>query len=239
MSTPTQNAEERRRSPRTAVDVEAQMRLRGFASTQGVILDLSPVGNLFLPEQPLDVKPRTVGYMRFAMPTALMWLEPRIVVRRIAKVLSPEGEERQAIAFEFRDLKPVEEQAIESGCADWTEHLTRVYPLAARVELTTLVGVRQVMRVGRIVNGGREAIRVRLRPGTALPVGSRLGLRGANYGIHGYLTHMRRSPTDTEVLIQLTDEWGRDFFLHDARRQTLALVRAGQPQSGTPARVIT
>ena len=214
--------EEQRRAPRTSVDVEAALRL-GHTSCQGVIVDLSTVGSLFRPEQPLEVRLGVTGHMRFALPTSLSWLEPRIEVKRSTAYTRPNGEEAQAIGFEFSGLRDEEQRAIAAGCLEWDAHRTREYPLAARCYLQGEGDLQTFSRYGRLIRGSRNQLHVSLARGVDVPVGGALRLKLGNLWVSGEVRDVQPSSSSMELVVRLTDSWGRDFFLHEARREVLSV----------------
>lgn len=205
------------------------MRLKDQATHKGLIVNLSSTGNLFVSyEDKIKVKAGTVGRMRFSMPTSLIWLEPRIVVKRSTTFPRPTGGEPcQAFGFEFVNLNEEEERAMVAGSEDWAEHVRRTYPLAARCQIESLSATRQFKRAARIVAGSRSEMVVRVHAGMRVPTGVRVRLIGQTAYINGTIMQVMPSPTWTEMLVALDQEWGRDFFLHDLRRQALALVTRG------------
>ncbi len=225
------DAEEKRRAPRVAVDVEARMRLKDQSTCRGIILDLSLTGNLFLNEQEIGqrLRPGLVGVMRFPMPNSLSWLEPKVILKRNVKIPLANGSEGQGFGFEFMSLTDEEERAIASGIELWSEHTTRVYPLAARCHVESHSPTRHFKRQGRIIAGSRDSMRVRLQAGLRVPLGLRVRLIAETTYHDGTIVELTPSPTWTELQVELDpQDWGRDFFLHDVRRQALALVNSSR-----------
>jgi hypothetical protein len=218
---------EQRRAPRTQVDVEARMRLKDQSTVRGIIVNLSFMGSLFLSlaERPMKVKNGTMGVMRFAMPTSLQWLEPRIIVKRATMVPLGEGNSAQAFGFEFAGVTEEEQRAIATGCEDWAEHIARIYPLAARCQVESITATKNFKRYGRIVAGGRDVMRIRLQGSMAIDSGIRVRLLAETAYVGGTVRQVVPSPQATELVVDLDPDWGRDFFLHDVRRQALSLVK--------------
>jgi len=207
------------------------MRLKDHPTCRGIILNLSFMGSLFLSlaEKPFKVKNGTMGVMRFAMPTSLQWLEPRIVVKRATTIPRPNGETAQAFGFEFAGMTDEEQRAIITGCEDWADHAARIYPLAARCHVESLTATKHFKRYGRIVAGGRDAMRIRLHAGLVIPSGIRVRLVAETAYVSGTIRQVVPSPQATELVVDLDPDWGRDFFLHDVRRQALSLVKRPVP----------
>ena len=186
-----------------------------------MILNLSFTGNLFLPEHPLDVPIGGGGHMRFAMPGSRSWLEPLIQMRRVAALARSTGELAQAIGFEFLGLSSEEERAIGMGCAEWEEHRMREYPLSARCYLKGEGDFQHFSRHARLTAGGRDRLRVSLHAGTDVPVGTWLRVKVGDVWVRGQVVDAGASQRHSELVLRLGDEWGRDFLLHEARRQSL------------------
>src|SRR5690348_4565809 len=103
---------EKRRAPRTTVNVEARLSIPGQGACHGVILNLSFAGNLFLPGRPVEIPPGGGAHMLFALPSSRSWLEPLVQVRRATDLRLANGQLAQAIGFEFLGLSMEEEWAI-------------------------------------------------------------------------------------------------------------------------------
>jgi hypothetical protein len=136
--------------------------------------------------------------------------------------------EAQAFGFEFLALTEEEERAIASGGEDWVEHVSRVYPVAARCYVESHSPTRHFKRQGRIILASREEMRVRLQAGLRVPLGLRVRLIAETTYIDGTIVELAPSATWTEMQVELDRDWGRDFFLHDVRRQALALVNSSR-----------
>ena len=159
--------------------------------------------------------------MRFAMPGSRSWLEPLIQVRRATDLARPDGKLAQAIGFEFLGLSEQEERAIGTGCVEWEQHRTRDYPLSARCYVKGTGDFQHFSRYGRLTAGSRERLDVSLHAGTEVPLGTQLRLRVGSVWVSGLVEHAGASDRHAEVVLRLNDEWGRDFLLHEARRQSL------------------
>lgn len=202
------------------------MRLKDHPTCRGTIVELSLTGNLFVVGEEFGrVKSGTIGRMRFALPTSLEWLEPLVVVKRASSVPLSGDVSAQAFDFEFKDLTEQDERTVVAGCEDWAEHRTRTYPLAARCIVEGLAGTRQFKRPGRLVSGSRERMHVRMQAGFRAPSGLKIRLVCETTYISATVLEVVPAPTGTDLVVALDTDWGRDFFLHDARRQALALVR--------------
>lgn len=208
---------EQRRAPRTTVDVEARLSIPGQGACQGVILNLSFAGNLFLPERSLDIPAGGGAHMRFAMPSSRSWLEPLVQVRRAADFILPSGQPAQAIGFEFLGLSHEEERAIGTGCVEWEAHRQREYPLSARCYLKGLDVFRHFSRYGRLTSASHDVARVSVAE-TRLPLGTRLRLKVDTVWVSGKVEEAKAEGDQSRLLLRLEPEWGRDFFLHEARR---------------------
>jgi hypothetical protein len=212
--------EEHRRAPRTVVDVEARLHLAGQAPCQGVIQDLSFLGSLFVPEHPLPVQPDGQGQLRFALPTAVSWLEPHIEVRRITTYTRPNGQQAQAIAFEFSGLSQEQERAIAAGCHEWDSHRSKRYPLSARCFVESDSLQPHFARYGRLIAGSRTQVRISLPAGMEIERGMALRLKVGGSSVSGGVEQASSERAATELEVRL-EGWGRDFFLHEARRAAI------------------
>lgn len=209
---------EHRRAPRTTVDVEARLSIPGQGACQGIIVNLSFTGNLFLPERPLEIPPGGGAHMLFTMPSSRAWLEPLVQVRRAADLTLPSGQVAQAIGFEFLGLSMEEERAIGSGCVEWADHTRREYPLSARCYLRGLGSLPHFSRYGRLISGGRDRLRVNLAAPLRLDAGAQLEVKVHSAAM---TATVEASPDAHQLELRLGREWGRDFLLHEARRQSL------------------
>ena len=212
--------EEHRRAPRTVVDVEAVLHLSGLRSTSGVIRDLAHLGCLFVPEKPLRVEAGDRGSLRFALPTTDDWLEPNVEVRRLTTFTRLGGGEGQGIGMEFGGLKTEQEQAISAGCEEWDSHRMRQYDLAARCYVQSEGGSTHYARFGQLLGGTRSFLRLSLPAGPGVTRGTRLRLKMARTWVAGEVEQTTPAGAKLEALIRI-EGWGRDFFLHEARRQSL------------------
>ncbi|MBV9120845.1 MAG: PilZ domain-containing protein [Chloroflexi bacterium] len=216
----TESWEEQRRAPRTSVDVEAELRLGGQVY-HGVIQDLSFCGSLFIPEQRLQVAQGERGRFRFALPTALSWIEPHIEVRRVTNFPMVGRRDGQAVAFEFSGLTLEHERAIAAGCLEWSSHRQREYSLAASCSVQGLGANADFKRLGRAVSGSRDLVRISLPAEADLPRGAMVQLRVSNTSVEASVQSTEQERQGSVVQARLTG-WGRDFFLHEARRGILA-----------------
>ena len=182
------------------------------------MVNLSFTGNLFLPERALEIPPGGGAHMLFTMPSSRAWLEPLVQVRRAADFTLPNGQVAQAIGFEFLGLSAEEERAIGMGCLEWAEHTRREYPLSARCYLRGLGSVPHFSRYGRLVSGGRERLRVSLAAPLRLTAGAQLEVKVDSAAMTATVEPLT-NPHQLEL--RLSREWGRDFLLHEARRQSL------------------
>lgn len=214
------SGEEHRRAPRTVVDVEARLHLTGHRPCDGIIKDLSFLGSLFVPENPVHVEPDGQGQLRFALPTALSWLEPHIAVRRITAYTRPGGQQSQAIAFEFSGLTHEQERAIAAGCHEWDTLRTKRYTLSARCFLENQGGQPHFARYGRLTGGTRGQVQLSLPSGVEIGPGSAVRLKIGSATATGLVEGATTERAGTELLVRL-EGWGRDFFLHEARRQSM------------------
>ncbi|HLY67534.1 MAG TPA: PilZ domain-containing protein [Chloroflexota bacterium] len=214
------NWEEQRRAPRTIVDVEARLQLDRQPACQGIIQDLSFLGSLFVPELPVQVQPDSAGQLTFALPTAVSWLQPRIAVRRITSYTRPGGSQAQGIAFEFSGLSTEEERAIAAGCLEWTDHRVRTYPLAARCFVEANAPTGHFSRYGRLTSGSRGQLRLSVPTAVSLAADDPVHLKLSTTAVTGNLQTSTPERDGTELLIRV-EGWGRDFFLHEARRQSM------------------
>lgn len=212
--------EEHRRAPRATVDVEARLHLDGHAAAQGIIQDLSFLGSLFVPEHPVDVAPNGQGQLRFALPTAVSWLEPHIEVRRITSYSRPSGQAAQAIAFEFSGLTHEQERAIAAGCHDWASLRAKRYTLSARCFVESNGPEPHFARYGRLTSGSRTDVELSLPAHFEIGHGSAVRLKVAASTVTGKIEVVSAERSSTDVQVRL-DGWGRDFFLHEARRQSM------------------
>jgi hypothetical protein len=215
------DGEEHRRAPRTVVDVEALLHLSGLRTCPGVIRDLSYVGAMFVPDSPIKVDEGSRGSLRFALPNTDDWLEPSISVRRITTFSRTGGQTGQGIGLEFPGLKLEDRHTIESGCHDWDGHRMRQYTLAARVYVQSEGGLTHYARFGQVTGGTRSYLRLNLPNGPGLARGIWLKLKMSRTWIRGEVERLTEDGATMEVLLRI-EGWGRDFFLHEARRQTLA-----------------
>lgn len=221
------SGEDQRRAPRTLVDVEAELHLHGHPVCHGIMQDLSILGSLFMPEKALRAEPNAQGRLRFAMPTAVSWIEPRIQVRRVSSFPRATGEEVQTIGFEFSGLDSQQERAIAAGCMEWPTHRVRDYSLAARCFVQGMGAQRHFSRFGRVVGGTRNHIRLSLASSGELARQSEVRVKVTATSVAGEIEDVRQERSGVEVLVRLTG-WGRDFFLHEARRESLADTSAAR-----------
>lgn len=212
--------EEQRRAPRTVVDVEALLHLNGLRSFPGVIHDLAYLGCLFVPEKPLTVCAGDRGSLRFALPVADPWLEPNVEVRRLTTFNRLGGDVGQGIGMEFSGLKAADEHAITTGCQEWDGYRTRQYELAARCYVESEGGSTHYARFGKLLGGTRNYLRLNLPSAAGLTRGIRLRLKMARTWVAGEVEQTAVNGAGLEVLVRI-EGWGRDFFLHEARRQSL------------------
>lgn len=212
--------EEHRRAPRTVVDVEALLHLSGLRTSPGVIRDLSSVGAMFVPDSPLTIDDGSRGSLRFALPNTSDWLEPSILVRRITTFQRTGGETGQGIGLEFSGLRAEDRQAIETGCQEWDGHRMRQYSLSARVYVQSEGGLTHYSRFGQLIGGTRSYVRLSLPNGPGVSRGIWLKLKMSRTWIRGEVERITPGDLTMEVLLRI-EGWGRDFFLHEARRQTV------------------
>ncbi|HEX6512309.1 MAG TPA: PilZ domain-containing protein [Chloroflexota bacterium] len=213
------NWEEQRRAPRTVVDVEAVLHLSGLTVCPGVIHDLSYLGALFVPEKAMQVQPAAQGSMRFALPTARQWLEPSVLVRRISSFPRPGGGEGHAFGTEFFGLSSQDQQAVSDGCAQWDSHRIRQATFNARCYVQSEGGLTGYARFGQLVGGTRNYVRLKLPAGQGLGRGMRIRLKIAREWVTGEVEQVSPDSDTMEVLVRL-EGWGRDFFLHEAARES-------------------
>src|SRR5437867_2815281 len=215
------NGEEQRRAPRTVVDVESELHLSGLRTYQGVVRDMSYLGALFVPENPLQAEIGGRGSLQFALPTYLEWLQPSIQIRRTSSYLRPGSGEIVAYGMEFFGLTPEQEQAITTGCQQWDSHRMRQYELSARCFVQSEGGLTAYARFGQLLGGTRSYLRLSLPSGPNVVNGIGLRLKIARTWIGGEVERVTEREADMEVLLRI-DGWGRDFFLHEARQQSAA-----------------
>jgi hypothetical protein len=213
--------EEQRRAPRTVVDVEAMLHLSGLRTFPGVIRDLSYLGALFVPESPLNIDEGSRGSLRFALSNTQDWLEPAVVVRRITTFTRVGGQMGQGIGVEFSGLPVEDQQAIDAGCREWDQHRMRQYTLAARVYVQSDGGLTHYARFGQLIGGTRSYLRLSLPAGPGVARGIWFKLKMSRTWIRGEVERITEDGSQLEVLLRI-EGWGRDFFLHEARRQSLA-----------------
>src|SRR5712691_7773272 len=179
------NGEEQRRAPRTVVDVEAELHLSGLRTYQGVIRDMSHLGALFVPENPLQAEIGGRGSLQFALPTNLDWLQPSIQIRRTSSYLRPGSGEVVAYGLEFFGLTPEQEQAINTGCQQWDSHRMRQYELSARCFVQSEGGLTAYARFGQLLGGTRSYLHLTLPVGSSISRGMGLRLKMARTWIAG------------------------------------------------------
>jgi len=197
------------------------LHLSGLRTCPGVIRDLSYLGALFVPESPLKIEQNSRGSLRFALSNTPDWLEPGIVVRRITTFNRIGGETGQGIGVEFSGLRAEDQQAIDEGCREWDQHRMRQYTLAARVYVQSEGGLTHYARFGQLIGGTRSYLRVSLPAGPGVARGIWLKLKMSRTWITGEVERITEDGANMEVLLRI-EGWGRDFFLHEARRQSLA-----------------
>jgi hypothetical protein len=181
---------------------------------------LSFLGSLFVPEHSVQIAPDGRGHLRFALPTAISWIEPHIQVRRITSYSRPNGQQAQAVGFEFSGLTHEQERAIAAGCMEWGSHRTKRYPLSARCFVESHGEQEHFSRYGRLVNGSRSQILLSLPEGLDIARGAMLRLKVGMSSVSGTVEHASSERSSTELDVRL-EGWGRDFFLHEARRQSM------------------
>lgn len=213
--------EEHRRAPRTVVDVEALLNLSGLRTCSGVIRDLSYLGALFVPEKPLRLEEGSRGSLRFALPNTPEWLEPAIVVRRMTTFTRSSGQAGQGIGVEFSGLRIEDQDAIDTGCREWDSHRMRQYSLSARVYCQSEGGLTHYARFGQLIGGTRSYLRLSLPNGPGVSRGCWLKLKMSRTWVRGEVEKITPNGLNLEILLRI-EGWGRDFFLHEAQRQSLA-----------------
>jgi hypothetical protein len=208
--------EEQRRAPRTLVDVEARLMLGG-QTIQGFIQDLSPLGSLFVPERALQIDAGDSGSMRFAMPPAENWIEPRVEARRTTMFRRAGGEQAQSIGFQFSGLRPDQEDAVAEGCREWAIHRVRQYALAARCFVQGEGKLAAFSRFGKLIQCSRSYARMVLPTDAEFPRGSRLKLKMGSSPVATEIEQATVGPEGLEVLLRIHG-WRCDFFLHEVRK---------------------
>ncbi|GEM_PF-2740587 len=219
---------EHRRAQRTIVDVEAELHLRGLASCRGIIQDLSTVGSLFVPEHPLDVRQGLTGTLRFGLPNFVNWIEPSIEVRRVTTYERVGGEQAQAVGFEFSGLDASEERAIAAGCLEWQSHRMRDYRLAARCYVQGLGPFEKFSRYGQLTAGSRRQLYLNVLHPAGLEEGAAIRLKVGASHVAAEVERMETSGDAANVVLRMMG-WGRDFFLHEARRESISGSSLGWP----------
>jgi hypothetical protein len=215
--------EEHRRAPRTVVDVEALLRLSGLRTCPGIIQDLSYLGALFVPGKTLHLEPGSLGHLRFALPTAAHWLEPKVEIKRTTTFARSGGEPGQAFGMQFSGLTRHDEDAISAGCQDWNSYRVEQYEFAARCYAQS-DGAAHYARFGQLVGGTRTYLRLSLPTGPGLERGMALKLRIGRTWLASEVEKTNPDGPNNEVLLRIAG-WGRDFFLHEARRHSMAAAR--------------
>lgn len=219
------NWEEQRRAPRTLVDVEARLLLAG-QTILGFIQDLSPLGSQFVPDKPIRADAGDSGEMRFALPQAERWLEPRVEARRTTMFTRAAGDQAQSIGFQFAGLRPEDEGAIASGCREWATHRVRQYALSSRCFVQGEGRLATFSRFGTLTSCSRSYARMLLPTDANLPPGTRLRLKMASSAVTSEIEQANVGHDGLEVLLRL-DGWGRDFFLYEVLKESKATRGAG------------
>ncbi len=209
---------EHRRAPRAPVDIEARLHLGHKPIRRGLILNVSAVGCLFLPQLPIDAQIGARGQLRFAVPTLLSWLQPRVEIRRATLFNRSDGQPAQGLGLEFSGLTYAEQKAINDTISRWDELRKKQYRLAARCFLQGEDDLRSLDQQGQVVAASRRRLRVTTSPDTVLLRGSSLRLRVGAVWVRGTVAKVEQARGTTTLTLVLTEEWGRDFFLHEARR---------------------
>ena len=217
--------QEQRRAPRTPVDMEAELRLQGESVCYGILQDLSILGSLFIPERPLKVDSGQAGRLRFAVPTATSWIEPNIYVRRVTTIPRAIGEETQGIGFEFSGLDDEQERAISAGCMDWSGHRIREYHLSADCFVQGIGDFRHYARFGKVAHASRSRVAVHVPASGELKPGAELRLKVTSLFVPSVLEELKPGRSGVELVVKPSG-WGRDFFLHEARRSSLPNLAA-------------
>ncbi len=194
------------------------LNLHGLRNCEGVIRDLAYIGSLFVPRQPIAAREGQRGTLRFPLPTSSDWLEPQVEIRRFTTFTRAGGEPGQGIGLEFAGLTAAQEKAIAEGCQQWDGQRMRQYELSARVYVQGEGGLTHYTRFGRLIAGTRTYLRLRLPSGPGLARGIHLRLKLARSWVSGEVEQLSQQAGEIEVLLRL-EGWGRDFFLHEARRQ--------------------
>jgi hypothetical protein len=215
------NGPDLRRAPRTVVDVEAEFHLSGLRTYLGVIRDLSHLGCLFVPEAPIEASLGSRGTLRFALPTTPDWLEPNIAVRRIESFTRSSGGAGQGIGMEFSGISAEQQEAIVAGCREWDSHRMRQYELSARCFVQSEGGMTHYARFGQLLGGTRSYLHLTLPVGSSISRGMGLRLKMARTWIAGRVETISEGPAEMDVSLRI-EGWGRDFFLHEARRQSIS-----------------
>ncbi|MHB8618744.1 MAG: PilZ domain-containing protein [Chloroflexota bacterium] len=235
---------ERRRAPRTSVDIEAELRLDRQPACPGVIRDLSFAGGLFLLARPVDVAAGDGGRLRFALPTFTVALEPRITVTSV-RVVDPSLNaaqntaqssgranvpRRQALGLAFAGLDGMQERAIGQACLDWPHHRDREYRWSARCFVRAKDPAHPFARFGRLVLGTPDGAQLRFPSHlTALVEGARVILKVGPAAVQAIVRQVAIDAAGTDLAVDY-DGWGRDFFRLEASRATLVPTR--EPDNG-------
>jgi hypothetical protein len=211
------NPADQRRAPRTNVDIEAELHLAGQLAVRGVIQDLSIKGSLFVPESTVRGQPGVRGRMRFAVPTTTNWVEPSVELRRLTASFRATGDAAQAIGFEFAPLPGDLERAVASACLGWTSDRMREYTLATDVFVQGLNEYRHYSRFGKLLGGSRNRVRLTVPESGEITPFAPVRLKVTDTSVMGEVEELRQEHGSVQLIVRLSG-WGRDFFLHEARR---------------------
>ncbi len=215
---------EHRAAPRTIVDIDAEL-VVPIGVITGTIHDLSFLGSLFMTEELSPVEAGTSGSLNFVLPTSAERFSPRIDVRRTTTFPRPGGKSAQAIGFAFSGLQPNEERAIALACMEWNSVSLREFPLAVQCFVQGQYEVQNFSRFGRLSRGSREQVCIHFDKDTPLQRRHLVRLKVGQVAVMARVTSTTETRIGWDVTAQI-DGWGRDFFLHEARRGAVSDVRS-------------
>ncbi|MDE3074464.1 MAG: PilZ domain-containing protein [Chloroflexota bacterium] len=213
---------EQRRAPRTVVDIDAEL----HAATRvcrGTIHDLSFLGSLFIaedvddPEDSPELQPAVLGKLHFVLPTSPLAFSPSVRLRRTTTFPRPLGKVGVAVAFEFSELQAAEERAIALACYEWESYGSREFPLAAQCFVQGRDEVQNFSRFARLVSGSRDVLRFGFPKPVPLKAGHAVSLKLGQRIVAARIRSVDVGRLGIGVTAR-TEGWGRDFFLHAARR---------------------
>jgi hypothetical protein len=209
---------EKRRAFRTETDIDAELVVPYKPAVKGVIADLSFMGCLFCPTQDVKVEPGTAGRLRFPLLPVDSVLESYCTVRNVRP--NPTSPDVPALGFQFEGVDQLEEETLVQACSRWANERSREYHVLTTCRLDFHDGGDVTGHPGVLVEVSRADAKLRWK--TSAPfdhlLGSELTLRLPQSQVEARIVTCSRQGALVEAALDLAHGWGRDFFVHEARR---------------------